>query len=79
MAATIKIKDNDLEFGIKKFKSEVAREGTLYKAREKANGYTKRGVRLREEKKKNTINSRRNNKNRNTNNSRKSIMNYKKK
>ena len=45
-------------------KTEIARSGTLSKARERADGYKKPGVRLREEKKINTINSRKNSKKR---------------
>ena len=56
------IKNNKLELGLKKFKTETARSGILSKARERADGYKKPGVRHREEKKINTINSRRNNK-----------------
>lgn len=54
------IKNNNLELGLKKFKTETARSGILSKAKEKAE-YKKPGVRRREEKKINTINSRRNN------------------
>ena len=61
---TIIVKNNNVDFGIRKLKTEVAKNGTLSKARERADGYKKPGVRLREEKKINTINSRRNNKNR---------------
>ncbi len=59
------IKNNNLELGLKKFKTETARSGILSKARERADGYKKPGVRHREEKKINTINSRRNNRNKN--------------
>ena len=61
---TIIVKNNNVDFGIRRLKTEVAKNGTLSKARERADGYKKPGVRLREEKKINTINSRRNNKNR---------------
>ena len=61
---TIIVKNNNVDFGLRKLKTEVAKNGTLSKARERADGYKKPGVRLREEKKINTINSRRNNKNR---------------
>ena len=57
------VKNNNLEFALKRFKTEIARSGTLSKARERADGYKKPGVRHREEKKINTINSRKNNKN----------------
>ena len=62
---TIIVKNNNVDFGIRKLKTEVARNGTLSKARERADGYKKPGVRLREEKKINTINSRKNSKNKN--------------
>lgn len=58
------IKNNNLEVGLRRFKTETAKSGTLSKARERADGYKKPGVRQREEKKINTINSRKNNKNR---------------
>ena len=61
------IKNNNLELGLKKFKTETARSGILSKARERADGYKKPGVRHREEKKINTINSRKNNKKKNNN------------
>ena len=59
----VKVKDNNLDLALKRFKVQVARSGTLSKARERAEGYKKPGVRRKEEKKINTINSRRNNKN----------------
>jgi len=62
---SVSVKNNNVDFAIKKFKTEIAREGTLSKARERADGYKKPGVRHREEKKINTINSRKNNKYRN--------------
>jgi len=62
---TIIVKNNNVDFGLRRLKTEVAKSGTLSKARERADGYKKPGVRLREEKKINTINSRKNNKNRN--------------
>ena len=61
---TVSVKNNNVELAIRKFKTEIARSGTLSKARERAEGYKKPGVNRREEKKKNTINSRKNNKNR---------------
>lgn len=60
---SVKVKDNNLDFALRRLKTEVARNGTLSKARERADGYKKPGVRLREEKKINTINSRKNNRN----------------
>ena len=58
---SIVVKNNNIEYALKKSKIESA--STLSKAREIADGYRKPGVRHREEKKINTINSRRNNKN----------------
>ena len=61
---TVRVKDNDkLDMYLRKFKTQVARNGNLSKAKERAEGYKKPGVRLKEEKKKNTINSRKNNRN----------------
>jgi ribosomal protein S21 len=62
---SVRVKDNNVDFALRKFKTEIAREGTLSKARERADGYRKPGVRRRDEKKINTINSRKNNKYRN--------------
>ena len=59
----VKVKDNNLDLALKRFKVQVAKSGTLSKAREIAEGYKKPGVRRKEEKKINTINSRRNNRN----------------
>ena len=59
---TVSVKNNDVEFALRKFKTQVARNGNLSKAKERAEGYKKPGVRLKEEKKKNTINSRKKNK-----------------
>lgn len=59
----VKVKDNNLDLALKRFKVQVARSGTLSKAKERAEGYKKPGVRRKEEKKINTINSRRNNRN----------------
>ncbi len=61
MAVVVKIHgSNDLEAGLKKFKTSVARSGTLSKAKERSEGYRTRTKRKKEEKKINTINSRRN-------------------
>lgn len=65
MSTMVSVKNNNLEFALKKFKIETAKSGSLSKAKEIANGYRKPGVRLREEKKINTMNSRKNNKNKN--------------
>ncbi len=61
MAVSVKTNNNNVDQALKFFKSKVARSGTLSKARERAEGYKKPGVNRREEKKKNTINSRKNN------------------
>lgn len=58
---TVNVKDNNIEFALRRFKNQVARNGNLSKAKERAEGYKPNGVRQREEKKKNTINSRKNN------------------
>ena len=65
---SVSVKNNNVEFAIKRFRTQVARDGILSKARERADGYKKAGVRLREEKKKNTINSRKNSKKNNREN-----------
>ena len=46
---TVNVKDNNVEFALRKFKTQVARNGDLS------------GVKLREEKKQNIINSRKKN------------------
>ena len=65
---SVSVKNNNVEFAIKRFRTQVASDGILSKARERADGYKKPGVRLREEKKKNTINSRKNSKKNNREN-----------
>ena len=60
---TVGVRNNDVEFALRKFKNQVARNGNLSKAKERAEGYKKPGVRLKEEIKKNTINCRKNKKN----------------
>ena len=45
---TVSVKDNDVEFALRKFKNQVARNGNLSKAKERAEGYKKPGVRLKE-------------------------------
>ena len=62
MAGTV-VRNNDLNNALRRFNTQVAKNGTLSKAREIAKGYKKPGVRRREEKKINTINSRKNNRN----------------
>ena len=61
---SVSVRNNNVDQALKIFKTQVAKSGTLSKARERADGYKKPGVRHREEKKINTINSRKNNKNR---------------
>lgn len=56
---SVDVKNNNLEFALKRFNSEVAKSGTLSAYRGKTE-YKKPGVRRREEKKKNIINSRKN-------------------
>ena len=65
---SVSVKNNNVEFAIKRFRTQVARDGILSKARERADVYKKPGVRLREEKKKNTINSKKNSKKNNREN-----------
>lgn len=65
---TVSVKNNNVELAIKRFKTEIARSGTLSKAKERADGYKKPGVRHREEKKINTMNARKNNKFKHNNN-----------
>ncbi len=61
MAVVVKINGNNgLEAGLKRFKTSVARSGTLSKAKERSEGFRTRTQRKKEEKKINTINSRRN-------------------
>ena len=69
---TVNVKDNNVEFALRKFKTQVARNGDLSRAKKRAEGYTPRGVKLREEKKQNIINSRKKNR-RNQSNNRKFI------
>lgn len=59
MSVSVDNKNNNLEFTLRRFKTATARSGILSKAKEKAE-YKKPGVRRREEKKINTINSRKN-------------------
>ena len=51
---SVSVKNGNIEFALKRFKTEVAKDGTLSKARERADGYKKPGVKHREEIKKNT-------------------------
>ena len=60
---TVGVRNNDVEFALRKFKNQVARNGNLSKARERAEGFKAKGFKEREEKKKNTINSRKNKRN----------------
>ena len=63
MSVGEKVKGNNVEADLKRLRVKVARNGILSKAKERAEGFKKPGVRRKEEKKINTINSRRNNKN----------------
>lgn len=54
---SVKVRDNDIDGALRRLRNEAA--PTLFAVREKKE-YKKPGVRRREEKKKNTINSRRN-------------------
>ncbi len=59
---TYRVKDNEtLESALRRFKINVARNGDLSRAKKRAEGYTPRGAKLREEKKQNIINSRKKN------------------
>ena len=60
---TVGVRNNDVEFALRKFKNQVARNGNLSKARERADVSKSKGFKEREEKKKNTINSRKNKRN----------------
>ena len=62
MAGTV-VRNNDLNNALRRFNTKKTKNGTLSKAREIAKGYKKPGVRRSEEKKINTINSRKNNRN----------------
>ena len=55
---TIIVKNNNVDFGLRRLKTEVAKSGTLSAYRDKLE-YKKPGVRLREEKKQNIITDRR--------------------
>lgn len=57
---TVGVRNNDVEFALRKWKNAVARNGNLSKAKERAEGYKSKSKREKEEKKQNTINSRRN-------------------
>lgn len=63
MSVGVKVKGNNVEADLKRLRVKVARNGILSKAKERAEGFKKPGVRRKEEKKINTINSRRNNRN----------------
>ena len=55
---SVKVKDNNLDFALRRLKTEVARNGTLSKARERADGYKKPGIKNREAIKQGIKNSR---------------------
>ena len=50
---SVSVRNNNVDQALKIFKTQVAKSGTLSKARERAEGYKKPGVNRREEKKKN--------------------------
>ena len=50
MPVTVNVRNNNPEQALKIFKTQVAKSGTLSKARERAEGYKKPGVNRREEK-----------------------------
>ena len=58
---TVNVKDNNVEFALRKFKKKVDRNGDISRAKKRAEGYTPRGVKVREEKKQNIIDSRKKN------------------
>jgi len=60
---SVTVRNNNVDGAIRLFKAQLSKDGSLSKLRDRADGYKKPGVKLREEKKRNTINSRRNNKN----------------
>ena len=41
---TVSVKNNNVELAIRKFKTEIARSGTLSKARDIAQGYKKENI-----------------------------------
>ena len=57
--AVTQVRNNDLNGALRRWKMDVQKNGALSKAKEKKE-YKKPGVRRREEKKINTMNSRRN-------------------
>ena len=61
---SVSVRNNNVDQALKVFKTQVAKSGTLSKARERAEGYKKPGVNRREEKKKNIIKSSKNKKRR---------------
>ena len=61
---SVSVRNNNVDQALKIFKTQVAKSGTLSKAREREEGYKQPGVYRREEKKKNIINSRKNKKKR---------------
>jgi len=73
------VRNNNIDGAIKNLRTQLAKDGTLSKAKDRAEGYKKTGVRNRLEKEINTRNSRKNSRNnnssRNRNNFRKSTTN----
>ncbi len=48
---TVGVRNNDVEFALRKFKNQVARNGNLSKARERADGFKSKGFKERKKKK----------------------------
>ena len=59
---TIYVRNNNLDGAFKNLRTQLAKDGTLSKARDRAEGYKKTGLRNRLEKEINTRNSKKNNK-----------------
>lgn len=59
---TVGVRNNDVEFALRKFKNQVARNGNLSKARKEQMDLSLKDLK-KEKKKKNTINSRKNKRN----------------
>jgi ribosomal protein S21 len=57
------VRNNNIDGAIKNFRNQLAKDGTLSKARDNAEGYKKPGVRNRLEKEANIRNCRKNNRN----------------
>lgn len=62
------VRNNNLDGAMKNLRTQLAKDGTLSKAKDRAEGYKKTGVRNRLEKEINTRNCRKNNRKNNTRN-----------